>query len=105
MKVHGNSRDGAVLEVKKQGADKVIAINFKSDDVNENSNVMDVVMRTIDIMGNKISENSLKKSNYLLTIPTDGTGLFDVEKLDNCYKYGYKVTMEKIEEIKEILKE
>ncbi len=94
-----------VLEVKKQGADKVIAINFKSDDVNENSNVMDVVMRTIDIMGNKISENSLQKSNYLLTIPTDGTGLFDVEKLDNCYKYGYKVTMEKIEEIKEILKE
>ena len=51
-----------VSEVKKQGADKVIAINFKADDIDENSNIMDLAMRTIDIMGNKISEESLKKS-------------------------------------------
>ena len=92
-----------VLEVKKQGADKIIAVNFKSDDVNNESNVMDIVMRTIDIMGNKISEKSLKESDYLLTIPTDGTGLFDVNKLDNCYKYGYKVAAENIKNIKRVL--
>ena len=92
-----------VLEVKKQGADKIIAVNFKSDDVNNESNVMDIVMRTIDIMGNKISEKSLKESDYLLTIPTDGTGLFDVNKLDNCYKYGYKVAVENIKNIKRVL--
>lgn len=92
-----------VLEVKKQGADKIIAVNFKSDDVNNESNVMDIVMRTIDIMGNKISEKSLKESDYLLTIPTDGTGLFDVNKLDNCYKYGYKVATENIKNIKRVL--
>ncbi len=106
-----NFLDGGVLdnvpvsEVKKQGADKVIAINFKSDDIDENSNAMDIIMRTLDIMGNKISENSLAKSDFILTIPTDGTGLFDVEKLDNCYKYGYKVTMENMESIKEVLKD
>lgn len=93
-----------VLEVKKQGVEKVIAINFKADDVDENSNIMDIAMRTIDIMGNKISEDSLKQSDFLLTISTDKTGLLDVEKLDKCYKYGYQSTIQKINDIKNIIK-
>ena len=85
--------DGGVLdnipvtEVKKQGADKVLAINFKADDIDEHSNIMDITMRTIDIMGNKISEESLEQSDYVLTIQTDKTGLLDVEKLEKCYKF------------------
>ena len=89
-----------VLEVKKQGADKIIAINFKADDINSDSNMMDIAMRTIDIMGNKISEESLEASDYILTIQTDKTGLLDIEKLDSCYKYGYKAVMDNIENIK-----
>ena len=92
-----------VIEVKKQGVDKVIAVNFKADDVNEKSNMMDIAMRTLDIMGNKISEKSLKKSDYILTVSTDKTGLLDVEKLDNCYKYGYQAVIQNLEEIKKIL--
>ena len=91
-----------VLEVKKQGVDKVIAINFKADDVDENSNMMDIAMRTIDIMGNKISEESLKNSDFILTISTDKTGLLDTEKLDKCYQYGYQAVIENLNNIKEI---
>lgn len=40
---------------------------------------MDITMRTIDIMGNKISEESLQASDYILTIETDKTGLMDVK--------------------------
>ena len=64
--------DGGILdnipveEVKKQGADKVIAISFHSDEIDENSNIMDYVMKTIDIMGKQISENSLSKSDKIL---------------------------------------
>ena len=100
--------DGGVLdnipveEVKKQGADKVIAINFKSDEINNNSNIMDLVMRTIDIMGNKIGEDNLE-SDMVLTIKTDKTGLLDTKKLDSCYKYGYDTILQKIEEIKQVL--
>lgn len=101
--------DGGVLdnipvsEVKKQGVDKVIAINFKADDIDESSNIMDLAMRTIDIMGNKVSEENLEQSDFVLTIGTDKTGLLDVEKLDSCYKYGYQAVMDNIEKIKEIL--
>ena len=44
-------------------------------------------MRSIDIMGNKVSEESLGASDMVLTIETDKTGLLEIEKLDECYKY------------------
>ncbi len=93
-----------VTEVRKQGVDKVIAVNFKADDIDESSNMMDVAMRTIDIMGNKISEESLKNSDYILTVRTDKTGLLDTNKLDSCFEYGYKTVMDNIKDIKDILK-
>lgn len=101
--------DGGVLdnipvsEVKKQGADKIIAINFKADDIDADSNMMDLAMRTIDIMGNKISEENLEQSDFVLTIKTDKTGLLDIEKLDSCYKYGYEAVTQNLDKIKEIL--
>ena len=101
--------DGGILdnfpsrEVKKQGANKVITVNFKADDISENSNVMDIVMRTIDIMGNKISEENLSNSDIVLTIQTDKTGLLEIEKLDDCYNYGYRQTISNIKKIKEII--
>ena len=101
--------DGGILdnvpakEIKLQGANKVIAINFKADEINNNSTVMDIAMRSIDIMGNKVSEESLGDSDIVLTIETDKTGLLEIEKLDECYKYGYRGTMEKMNEILQII--
>lgn len=101
--------DGGILdnvpvqEVRRQGATKVIAVNFSADEINEQSNVMDIIMRTIDGMGNKISENNLNKSDFLLTVPTDKTGLLDVEKLDSCYKYGYEAVINNLNNIKNIM--
>lgn len=101
--------DGGILdnfpskEVKNQGVDKIITVNFKADDINNNSNVMNIIMRTIDIMGNKISEENLQCSDMVLTIQTDKTGLMEIEKLDNCYKYGYRQTINNINKIREII--
>ena len=91
------------LEVKKQGVDKVLTVNFKADDINEDSNVMDIIMRSIDIMGNKVSEENLSNSDMVLTIQTDKTGLLEVEKLDDCYKYGYRQTINNIGKIKNLI--
>ena len=93
-----------VEEVKRQGADKVIAVKFDSDEINEDSNVMDIVMKTIDIMGSKIAESNLEKSDYILNVKTDKTGLLEMENLDKCFEYGYNAVIENLEEIKQILK-
>ena len=77
-----------VSEVKKQGADKVIAVKFDADKITKDSNIMDIVMKTIDIMGSKISEESLEMSDLVLNVYTDKVGLLDTAKLDSCYKYG-----------------
>ena len=101
--------DGGVLdnipvnEVKKQGADKVIAVKFDADSINEKSNIMDIVMKTIDIMGNKISEESLEMSDMVLSVYTDKVGLLDIKKLDSCYKYGYDCVINNIEKIKSLI--
>ena len=92
-----------VHEVKKQGADKVIAVNFRADDIDENSSLMDIAMRMIDIMGNKISEESLEKSDFILSVKTDKTGLLDSDKLESCYKYGYQAAINNIDKIEKIL--
>lgn len=103
--------DGGVLdnipvkEVKKQGAQKVIAVNFESDEITDNSNVMDIAMHTINIMGNRISEKSLDLSDFVLTIKTDKIGLLEIGNIEDCYKYGYLTTIKNIEKIKQVIKQ
>ena len=101
--------DGGILdnvpvdEVRKIGADKVIAVKFNSDRINECSNIMDIAMKTVDMMGNKISELNLKNSDLVVTIDTDGTGLLDVENAEYCFNSGYRAGIENMQKILEII--
>ena len=92
-----------VEEVKKQGADIVIGVKFNSDEITKDSNIMDMTMKTIDIMGEKISQENLKQANYILNVYTDKTGLLDTDKMDSCYKYGYNAVIENLDKIKEVI--
>ena len=92
------------FQVKKLGADKVISINFDADTIDEQSNIMDIVMKTLDIMGNKISEKSMEKSDFILTIPSDKAGLLDIEKIDKCYKLGYDTAIQNMPKILDVIR-
>ena len=98
--------DGGILdnvpvdEVRKLGADKVIAVKFNSDKINRYSNVMDIAMKTVDMMGNKISEYNLLNSDLVVTVDTDGTGLLDIENSEYCFNSGYEAGLKNIEKIK-----
>lgn len=103
--IDGGALDNVpVNEVRKQGADVVIGVKFNSDEITKDSNIMDMTMKTIDIMGSKISEENLKKANFVLNVYTDKTGLLDTQKLDSCYKYGYNAVIENLDKIKGIIK-
>lgn len=97
--------DGGVInnvpveEVKKQGADKVIAVKFDAEKIDKHSNTMDIVMKTLDIMETKISEENLKMADYVLNVYTDKVGLFDTKKLDKCFEYGYDAVIKNIKSI------
>ena len=91
-----------VEEVKKQGADKVIAVKFDGDEINEKSSMIDIVMKTIDIMGNKIIEEELENSDLVLNIHTEKVGLFEVNKMEECFRRGYETALENIDKIRNI---
>mgnify|MGYP000563988630 CR=1 FL=1 len=92
-----------ILPLKQIYNKKIIAVNFESDPVYNDYDIMNIIMKTLDIMGNKLSINSLKKSDFVLTVPTDGTGLIDVDKMDICYKYGYEIAIKNIDKIRKML--
>ncbi len=92
-------------EVKQLGADKVISVNFEETTYDGDSDIMDIIMRALDIMGSKISENVLKNSDYILTIPTEKVGLLDDSKTESCFKYGYETAMRNMDQIKKVISE
>ncbi|MDO5557586.1 MAG: patatin-like phospholipase family protein [Clostridia bacterium] len=101
--------DGGVInnvpveEVKKQGADKVIAVKFHAEKIDRNSNTMDIIMKTIDIMGSKISEDNLNMADIVLNVYTDKVGLLDTKKLDKCFNYGYECVVQNLDKITSII--
>lgn len=102
--IDGGALDNVpVDEVKKQGADRVIAVKFAGDDIDDESNIMDVIMKTIDIMGSKIAEYNLEKSDYVLNINTGKMGWLDQKNLEKCFNYGYESVMKNIEIIKKVI--
>ena len=97
--------DGGVLdnlpvqELKKVYDGKIMAVNFFADPVEKNYDLMDFVMKTLDIAGNKLPEKSLEISDFVLTVSTDRTGLFDIKKMDKCYEFGYNTTIKNLDKI------
>ena len=97
--------DGGVLdnlpveELKRVYNGKIMSVNFEADSVEKNYDLMDFVMKTLDIAGNKLSEKSLNLSDFVLTVPTDRTGLLDIKKMDKCYNFGYKTAIKNIDKI------
>lgn len=97
--------DGGILnnipakEVKELGADKVISVKFDNDRINNESNALDIGMKILDMMTEKIIDKDIEKSDYIITIPTDETGILDIKKIDYCFKSGYETTQKQIKEI------
>lgn len=95
-----------IKEVKAQGADKIITVTFENKKINTKSNLVEIAFRALDIMGSKIIEEDLKKSDIVLEIPVDNNiGLLDSTEIDTCYKVGYETTIKKMDEIRRIIKE
>lgn len=101
--------DGGILNnlpvdvVKNLGADKIIAVKFNSDSIDNSSNIIQIGMKTIDMMSNKISEINANNSDFILTIDSDGTSLLDIENIDYCFESGYNTAISNMDKIKEVL--
>ena len=101
--------DGGVVNniptniARKLGADKVISVRFKSDRIKSESNIIDIGIKTLDMMSNRISLQNIKDSDIAIEVDTDGTSLLDIQNVDYCFESGYKMAMRYMDKIKKIL--
>ena len=101
--------DGGILdnipveEVKKIGADKVIAIRFKLNKTSRTIGLRSTLNKAIDIMFSKIEGEEVKKADYVIEIDTQDVNPFDFKQSNKCYKYGYLQAKKEIVNIKKMI--
>ena len=99
--------DGGIREnvpwrgLKELGADKVISIVFdKENDGKCCKNIIDVVSGSFDILCHELSSYELNGADYLLKIKTKNISLLDMNKIDELYELGYKITKNNLFKLK-----
>lgn len=94
-----------VEELKKldNKESKILAIKFDFKSPRKQNTMYNISMKSIDLMQERLMQDSMKLADSLLAINLRDVKVFNVDKIDFCYEQGYKQTLEKIEEIKKQL--
>lgn len=99
--------DGGIREnvpwrgLKELGADKVISVVFdKLNDGKCCKNIIDVVSGSFDILCHELSSYELNGADFLLKIKTKNISLLDMNKIDELYELGYKITKNNLFKLK-----
>lgn len=101
--------DGGVLdnipagELRKMEADKVISVKFSAGGDYNPKSILEVAMKSIDILFDSRTHEATKASDFVLDLELPEASVFNIKKIDYCYQKGYEKTLEYINEIKEII--
>lgn len=85
-------------ELKALGAKKVLGIGFETS-LEENdkcSNMVEIAIRSMDLLCHELSIYELEGIDYLIKIPTRKVSLLDSSRIDELYQKGYEITKEKL---------
>lgn len=84
-------------------ADKILTVKFSAGGSYNPKNIYEVAMKSIDILFDSRTEESIKQSDYVLDLDLPEASVFNIRKIDYCYNQGYIKTLEYINDIKEKL--
>lgn len=104
--VDGGITDNIPTEVLAwMGADPIVAVNLGFHQPQQKAeNILNVLMRSLDILVSETSDVELKHySNLVITPPISGVGLGDVEKIADCIKIGVESTRQALPVIRKLL--
>lgn len=91
-------------ETRRLGVDKVISIKFKLKQSKKQKTIYNIYMHALDLMTEKLIEESIKQSDYVIEIDLKDVKPFSMKKFDYAYQQGYIQTLDHISKIKEALK-
>lgn len=101
--------DGGIIdnlpaqEVRKLGANKVLSIRFSSKNETDPKNVIEVALKSIDLLFDQRTENEVANSDYCITLDLLEASVFNIKKIDYCYNHGYIATIENMSKIKAMI--
>lgn len=105
--VDGGVKVGCPVNIlKDMGADKVISVSFLENSlskINDSSNMIDITLKTFDIMTEELRKYELENADYNIKIDTGSINSLDCSKISYMANLGYKITKEYISEIKKII--
>ena len=102
--------DGGIIdnlpaqEVRKLGADKVLSIRFSSKNETDPKNVIEVALKSVDLLFEQRTEAEIASSDYSITLDLAEASIFNIKKIDYCYNPGYIAAIENMSKIKSMLK-
>jgi len=93
-----------VLETKKLGVDKVIAIKFGLKSPKKQRTLYNIAMQSLDLMTENLIKDSIKQSDFVIEINLKDVKPFSINKLEYAYQQGYLQTLDHIIKLKKELK-
>jgi NTE family protein len=104
--VDGGVVDNVPVDVARDmGADVVIAVDVSSPTTNyELTNVIDVILQTLNIMGNEISRYQLKEADVVVRPNVSSVGLIDFDKKTYLIREGEKAARTALPAIREAIR-
>jgi NTE family protein len=105
--VDGGVMDNIPISVaREKGADIVIAVDISENVINFNiTNLIDVVVQSINIMFRENVVHKLKDANVLIVPAVGDVGMLDFTQKKRCMQAGIEATQKAMPEIREALEE
>lgn len=90
--------------LKKQGTDKVIAVDFVENDRKKKiNNIIDIVSESIDIISDDLKSKTEIEANIMIYLQLENKGVLNFSKFNTYLNTGYNVTKENMDKIKKEL--
>ena len=106
--IDGGTKDNLPVKVlKDMGAQKVIALSFDLTHYIPSDNIMNIILRAVDIFSLKDVREAQRLADIAIEIRNDDTTLLQTDNLEKCFQIGYDTIMshrEELEKLKETIK-
>ena len=98
--IDGGTKDNLPVQIlKDMGADKTIGLSFNIDSYTPSNNILNILLRAVDIFSLKDVRAAQKISDVAIEIDTQGTSLLEITNLEQCYQIGYDTIMKNKQKI------
>ena len=92
--IDGGTKDNLPIKIlKDMGATKTIGLSFNIDRYTPTDNVLNVLLRAVDIFSLKDVRAAQQMADLAIEIDTQGTSLLEITNFEKCYQIGYDEIM------------